>query len=932
MARRIHPARRYGRKLRAFCLLAFCLLAAGSSASGAAGEELRLDHLERIGVEDGLAHSRVWDVHQDSRGFLWIATESYLQRFDGYDFKAYKHDPTDDETLSESQVMTIFEDSAGRLWFGTRNTGVNRWERAEGRFTRFLPDPDDRHRLTPGLVLAIAEDLDGALWIGTSEGLNHLDPVTGAVTRHRHDPADPGTPAHDGTLGVLVTSAGELWIGNLAGLERYDRATGTFVRYRHDPGDPGSLSSDEFGSFFEDREGTLWVGGWDGVLHRYDRERDAFVRLDPEAGEGSGIRVIREDAVGDLWLGTEAGGLIRYRREDGTFACARHDPNDPHTPSSDEIFDLHEDRAGVLWIATEAGLDKQVRQRERFSVLRHRPGSDRGLPGGHVLALAEDSAGIWWIGTLENGLAAYDPAERSFVHLRPEGEGAGELLRGTIKAVLEDRTGTVWVGSSNGLGRLERSRRGAAGGRVVPVPGVTAPVVDLFEDSSGVLWVVTGGGLYRLGPERSAVEHFAHDPAVMGSAAANRLYDVVEDPAGFLWLASEGGLQRFDPATGTFERIRHDPRDPESPGSDNLVTLHRDAGGNLWIGSYGGGLDRWHPDDGWRHYRERDGLPSNKVVAVLEAGDGELWLATNGGLSRFDPENESFRNYDAGDGLHGDVFYIGAALFTSTGELAFGGPGGVTFFDPARIVDDPRPPPVVLTELRLLDEPAPLARRSPGSPLVRAIGELDELVLDHRHRTFSLEFAALAFADPRKNRYAYRLAGYDHGWIETDSRHRFARYTNLDPGEYRFEVRGTNQDGVWSEPPMALGVIVRPPPWRSWWAWGLYGCAAVAAAAGLLRWQQLRIERERAESARLREIDRLREELMAQKTSQLKVLRGLLPICSSCKKIRDDEGYWREVESFLDSHSEAELSHGLCPGCARSEYGDLLARRAPSRS
>ena len=924
MRRRAAQPSTSGRRLRAgrrVLTLAGALL---TVCAALPAEEHHFDHLEHFGVADGLAHSTVWDVHQDSRGFLWIATESYLQRYDGYELKAYKHDPEDPESLTESQVMRIYEDGSGTLWLGTRHAGVNRYDPAEERFIRYPPAADDPDRLTPGGVYAMARDTDGALWIGTGGGLNRLDPATGRVSRHLHDPGDPASPGHDAILGLLVDRAGELWVGTFAGLDRLDRATGAFVHYRHDPEDPDSLRSDEFSALLEDRGGTLWVATWDGHLHRYDRERDTFVAVgpDPEAVGVQGLRVLAEDRSGNLWLGTASSGLFRFAgaasvpsgqsiAPSGGFAHFAHDPDDPRSLSSDQVQDVFEDRAGVLWIATKGGLHKLASQRQRFTLLRHRSGRDGGLPrpglpGPNVLGLAEDASGVVWIGTLASGLATFDPATGAVHPVLPAGDAADDWPRRSVKAILEDRSGTLWVGSFSGLGRLVD---GPQAPRFAPEPAVEGQVLCLLEDTAGILWAGTqGGGLYRVNgdaPRRYDV--------------ADYVYDLLDDGAGGLWLATESGLLHYDPAADTFDRLQHDPGDPESPASNNLVTLYRDGGGTLWIGSYGAGLDRWQPGEpssggspagSWRHYREKDGLPSDNVVAIVGDDAGNLWLATNGGLSRFDPRAETFRNYDLGDGLSGNVFYIGTALVSSRGRLYFGGAGGVTAFAPEDLVDDPQPPPVVLTELRLAGEPAPIARRAEDSPLARSITETRQLVLDHHHRTFALEFAAPHFVNPQKNRYAYRLEGYDAGWIATDASRRLARYTNLDAGEYVFRVKASNQDGVWNEEGASLRVVVRPPPWKTWWAYTLYALTLGLAVAGGIYWQHRKVERER----------RRLEEMVEQRISQIKVLHGLLPMCSFCKKIRDDEGYWNDVETFIDSHSEAELSHSLCPGCAREHY------------
>ncbi|MEM7587118.1 MAG: triple tyrosine motif-containing protein [Acidobacteriota bacterium] len=312
--------------------------------------------------------------------------------------------------------------------------------------------------------------------------------------------------------------------------------------------------------------------------------------------------------------------------------------------------------------------------------------------------------------------------------------------------------------------------------------------------------------------------------------------------------------------------------------ANSVTSLYQDADGIFWIGTVSGGLNRWDRERGaFRHYRVQDGLPSDDIVGIAGDDRERLWLATRLGLARLDPRTDQIRRYDVDDGIHGNIFFIGPAYRTRDGELLFGGNGGVTAFFPHHIEDDPNPPEVAITDFQILNRSTRLAERlAPGS-VAGDPTTPPHLVLDHRDDIFAFEFAALHFAAPDKNRYAYRLEGLQSEWVETDAQRRFAQYTNLDAGDYVFRVKASNRDGIWNQEGTSLHLAVLPPPWRTWWAYGLYLLALATAVATYLRGQRNKVERERqiaarerAANQRLRQADKLKDELLANTSHELR--------------------------------------------------------------
>ena len=848
---------------------------------GLATAELpRFDFVERISVEEGLSHGTLWAVHQDRRGFLWLATANGLNRYDGYEFKVYRHDPDDPESISGNVLLTLLEDSEGFLWVGTRGRGLNRFDPAEERFVRFEEDTADPQSVQGHEVWTMLEDRSGSLWIGTDKGLNQLDRATGTVTRHQR--GSVGGAIWD----LLEDRQGTLWAVTSEEVVRR-RQSGEFVPFRPDPTNPRSLS--EVMVLHEDRQGRIWFGSTNG-LSRFDPALDRWVSFEDLAAVP--ISALLESRSGETWLGSDFGLFVHVEGEGGeeVFARFRNNPQDPHSLSSDEVIDLFEDRSGILWIATRKDLTKFDRRREQFTVLRPRPGEDVSLGGRLVWAVAEDSKGVTWVGTQDGGLTAIDRALGTSAVYRAEADRPDRLGADTVTSLIVDSDDVLWIGTDGGgLSRLSADRRTFTRYRQGP-ENPSSPnhrIYCLLEGRSGSLWIGTyDSGLQRWDRDRGEIVNFQHDPDDPRSLSSDDVYSLHEDRLGDLWVGTFGGLNRLplgsDPDAVGFTRFVHDPKDPKSLSSNKITTVLDDELGDLWVGTVHG-LNRLDRERGvFRRYWRKHGLSDDRIVALARGHDGELWMSTGRGISRFEPRTETFRNYDADNGLHGNVFSIGSVFRSPRGEIFFGGDGGLTAFFPERIAEDPMPPEVALTDFRLFNESVLPRWHDPSSPLARSVTASPELVLSHRHKVLGFEFAALHFASPHKNRYAYRLEGFDDQWIETDPGKRFAQYTNLPPGDYVFRVKASNQDGVWNEEGAAIRLAIEPPPWRTWWAYALYFLGFAGLFSGIAGFYRREIRRERTVSTRLREVDKIKDEFLANTSHELRTpLYGIIGLAEA---------------------------------------------------
>ncbi len=800
-------------------------------------EGARLVTLSR---NEGLSMNSVMCLLQDHSGFVWIGTENGLNRFDGNDFTVFRPIPGDPASLSHGYILTLHEDRAGILWIGTFNGGLNRYDPTRGEFLCYRHAPDRADSLSSDIVGAILEGRDGAFWIGTDNGLNRLDRKSGRFTRYPLATDRPGRSNHIHDL--CEDREGGLWIGTYGGgIYKFDPQTGNYTQFRNDPADPASLSDDNIYKVHIDREGALWVGTESG-LNRFDRRSGRFTLcLGSSAEKGltaqDAIHAICEDRNGRLWIGTAA-GMICLDKKPGSGAGDPGAPFHSRTLNENSIYSIYEDSSGIIWIGTiDAGVKKFDRKQKRFSHYRSLPGEVGSLDGNMVYSFWEDDSRTLWIAT-EKGLDRLDRENTTCTHFRNVPGNRGGIGEGLIRCILPDRSGGLWLGTDgHGLKRFDPGSGQAITYRNDPENPKSLSydrIRAMIEDRAGDLWIGTlGGGLNRFDRESATFTRFQFSENDPGSLSDNVTRVILEDHNGTIWVGTHGGgLNRFDRETGKFTRYRHDATDPSSLNNDFVFCLHEDREGNLWIGTWGGGLNRMDRDKGtFSHYTTADGLASNEIEGILEDESGNLWLATNEGLSRFTPRTRQFRNYDVSDGLQGKEFNSGAAYQNRNGEMFFGGMNGFNSFFPQDIFDNWYVPPVRITSFKILNKEVRLPR---------PIWETTEIELSPKDYLFSFEFAALDYTAPERNRYAYKLEGLTDEWIYTDSRRRLASFSLLPPGKYIFRVKGSNSDGIWNEKDVSLVIRVRGPWWRSWWFVALL---LVITVLSVYQWSRTRIRR-----------------------------------------------------------------------------------------
>jgi ligand-binding sensor domain-containing protein len=792
---------------------------------------------EHIGIEDGLLNENVTAMLQDSKGFMWFGTFDGLYKYDAYSFTKYQFDPSDSNSLSQNFIYTIFEDRYGTIWVSTFE-GLCKFNRSTEKFTRYRPS--ENAEFSNPNISSIEEDRDGMIWAGSfgEHGLCRFNRQTGAFLP---DSFDVG-----GVSCLYKDSDGTLWAGTSKGLYKInltEKKAGrlaqiSFTHHQNDATSQDSLSSNMVKSIFEDRAGMLWLAT-DNGLNSFDRKTGKFKRYQNNPKNihsissnnlavwmGNGIK---EDQDGNLWIST-AKGLNKLNRDRTLFTSYFHNPNDAYSLSSDYIICLQIDKEGILWVASQAGsvlnawkgvkLNKANLNGEVFGLRRNDPNNVNSLSENQVTAIVEDSQGIIWIGTHGGGLNRWDKKTNQFTHFRSDSANPKKLRDDAITAMLVDRHGHLWVCNGNVLSQLNQQT-----GEFTHYSTLNDQrILSIAEDQQGLFWI--GSNSLCSFDEKTGefVDSFQHDPKNPEGMSDYTVSAIFVDSKDNIWIGhGSEGTDRYNKKTKRFTHYKYNSYDSTSISSNIVNSFYEDTNGNLWLGTWAGGLSYFdYKKERFKTFTDKDGLAGTTVFSIVKDNSGYLWLGTRNGLSRFDPNTKIFKNYDYTDGLQGNIFAAGfrergAHCEGSDGTLYFGGSDGLSFFNPLDFKTNSHRAPIAITQFKLFDK--------------QWIGanESKEIVLGYDQNYFSFEFSSLSFYNPAKNQYAYKLQGVDKDWVYSGSR-RYAGYTNIEPGKYTFMVKGTNNDGVWNEDGSSMIVIIKPPWYKTWWAYTLF----ILSLAGLV--------------------------------------------------------------------------------------------------
>jgi two-component system, sensor histidine kinase ChiS len=792
----------------------------------------------------------VTDIIEDSHRNLWIATRDGLFQFNPYQEKLVKIKDDDNQTIkiSISNIRQVIELSSGEILAGSVS-GLFVVDSISQRYSVIVPDVTKKNWLQSSRVNTALIDGNN-IWLGTEAGLEKVDWQTKTFSLYKPYAEKPDLVPDNRVMDIVADGQGKFWLATSNGLVHFDPQTQQAIRYRNDPKNPFSIGSNDLWRLLLDSQGTLWVASDGGGVSVFNKENNRFINHKFEAGRigsiGSNqIRTVFEDKVGDIWVGTYPVGINFFDRSSAPIITYTNDSSNRNSLSHNVVLSVAEDKKGNLWIGTDGGgLNYLNRDTGEFTHFKSDPNDVSTISGNAVLATYIDSTGLIWNGTWGGGISSYNPTKKIFTRypFTMQRENA-ERIR--TSAALNNSY--IW---------------------------------DIREDKNKDIWITTHfGGISKYNRKTKLFTHYMHVENDPESLTGNLVWSTFEDSQGNFWVGANSGLNLMNREKGTFTHYVKDPNDPTSLSNSSVLVIFEDSKQRLWLGT-DAGLNLFNSAmQSFTVYNKKNGLTDDTIRNILEDSEGNLWLSTNNGFSSFNPESKEIKNYTRLNGRLIGGFATKGGIISNRGEIILGGINGLRIFNKHDLVENKNIPPVVLTNFKIFSDSVDV--HGADGILKNGINYTDAIELDYKKIMFEVGFSALNFRDSTKNKYAYKLEGFDKDWLDA-SNQRVAKYTNLNPGKYIFKVKGSNNDGIWNDVGKSITIIQLPPPWKTWWAYTLYVLAVTCILLYYVRGQQIKIARERAINSQLRYIDKLKDNFLANTSHELRTpLHGIIGLSTS---------------------------------------------------
>ena len=866
-----------------FCLIVI-LIALNSLGQST---PIEFDHYT---TKEGLSNGYINSILHDSKGFIWIGTSNGLNRFDGISFKTYYFNTKDTTSIPGSGVSAIVEDSQHNIWVMTSN-GLCVYNRMKDHFSR-------KTILVNGIELSdyylytCLIDAKGYLWVSAANHevfrfkiYNNPTISNKFINAEMYvlEEDDVDEMYKNNVFSFVEDKDGKIWIASFSNQLFYlDRARNKFIAQPINHSEADKFSNKRKGMFI-DSGGDFFITIEDHGLLKWNLGKDIFTLYKP-SGPGAGPKgkvlfALAEDKDGLIWIGDRnSEGVTIFNKKTDKFIDCQSDPWDPYSLNTNKINCIYRDNTGSMWVGSIIGVNKYSPGKSKFNRYYSNLNQPDKLSINNTLCFAESKDGAIWVGTDGGGLNKLDRRTGKFSNFIHDPANPNTLSGNAVISICEDHEGTLWMGTFHGgLARMKNGKFKAY------LPDASNPnsissrnIWYVLEDSKLNLWVATlSSGLELFDRKTGRFYHFTHQVDDSTSLYNNSINGLYEDSKHNLYITTAQGVSIIDLNTSDFTKpedikfrnlLHIDNRN--SLSTNNIYCAKEDNEGNLWFGTTASGIDKLDIKTGkFTNYSTADGLPGNSITSILVDSVNNLWLATDKGLAMFNPKTKKVVVFDPKDGLQ-NMGFKSWAIKTKDGEMFFGGPDGFNSFYPDRIKynQNKNIPPVVITGLRIFNSPVKIDQQFNKRILLpNAINETSELVLTHSENFFTFEFIALDYTTPEKNKYAYKMEGFDKDWVQCGTK-RETNYTNLNAGEYIFRIKASNNDGVWNETGTSIKVIILPQWWATWWFRLLMGFTAIIILTSVYYLRIRQFENQKI----------LLKKLVAQKTSELQNMNSML--------------------------------------------------------
>jgi ligand-binding sensor domain-containing protein/signal transduction histidine kinase len=766
-------------------------------------------------INGGLSQSVVNCLFQDSKGYIWIGTQNGLNRFNGESFDVYSYSPADSFSISNNWIYAIAEDSAGNIWVGTKG-GLNKYVRNENRFQRIIYQTGYAYDVTQ-YTYDIFCLKNGNVIINTPPMVSVYDQAKESFS-HFQSKLEYDGAVKDVKIPILEDSDGKIWIASTRGLSTFSFQTKVFSYFTFRNKSGQLIDESNVTAIYQDKKGMLWVGTTSGLFN-FNRTTNQFEEAKFELSgdakfsfENSCIRSIIDDKNGNLIVGTEGSGLF--------VLSQNHVAVQNYTSENSEIGHsivqtLIIDQSENLWIGTLQGISKTDLKKKKFNLYRRSNSPNSlNLLGNVIASLYKDDNGILWVGNWGQGLNRVNRETGQVEHFSTQQTGNHKLPNDFVHVIFKDSQNRLWLGTRDGIAIYDKQSN-----RFVPwvqyFKNSSLPVLNdvriymIIQDRASNYWIGTQNGLYKVNLENSTVEVFQQELDDNHQLSSNLIYSILEDSDRLIWIATLSGLDVYNPVT---KCISHFRKGEKGLSDDFIITLCEDRKGQIWIGTstY---LNVYNKKDStFTYYSQEQGLPNNRIFEIVKDKNNELWIATGKGLCKFNEKLNSFQTFTIEDGLQSLEFNLRAACSSSDGEILLGGMNGFNSFYPDSISKNPYIPNMVFTSFYTTKR---------NSKEYINVEDKHEVEIGHKVNSFTIEFAALEYTNPQRNKYAYQMEGISDEWVDIGNR-KFVPFSALRAGEYTFRVKGSNNDGVWNDKEISLHIIVLPPWWKSIIAYFIY--------------------------------------------------------------------------------------------------------------